>query len=48
MATVDVRGGVPGQRREEASRESGGPVGAGRGLAWLLVVTGAAGVLAAG
>ncbi|RSS38372.1 vitamin K epoxide reductase family protein [Streptomyces sp. WAC08241] len=46
MATVDVRGGVPGQRREEASREAGGPVGAGRALAWLLVVTGAAGVLA--
>ncbi|MFE5735295.1 vitamin K epoxide reductase family protein [Streptomyces sp. NPDC056528] len=46
MTTVDVRGGVPGQRREETSREPGGPAGAGRVLAWLLVVTGAAGVLA--
>ncbi|MFE5830671.1 vitamin K epoxide reductase family protein [Streptomyces sp. NPDC056508] len=46
MATVDVRGGVPGQRRREDVREDGGPVGAGRGLAWLLVVTGAAGALA--
>ncbi|MEW1900496.1 MULTISPECIES: vitamin K epoxide reductase family protein [unclassified Streptomyces] len=46
MATVDVRGGMPGQRRREDVREDGGPVGAGRGLAWLLVVTGAAGALA--
>ncbi|WP_432115000.1 vitamin K epoxide reductase family protein [Streptomyces sp. S1] len=46
MATVDVRGGVPGQRRQEAPREGGGPVGAGRALAWLLVATGAAGALA--
>ncbi|MFJ4869166.1 vitamin K epoxide reductase family protein [Streptomyces sp. NPDC088757] len=45
MATVDVRDGVPGQRRREGAREPGGPVGAGRGLAWLLVATGAAGVL---
>ncbi|MBT2439431.1 vitamin K epoxide reductase family protein [Streptomyces sp. ISL-36] len=46
MATVNVRGGVPGQRQEE-SRESAGGIGASRALAWLLVVTGAAGVLAA-
>ncbi|MFE5592972.1 vitamin K epoxide reductase family protein [Streptomyces sp. NPDC056549] len=46
MATADVRGGVPGQRQDETARETGGPIGASRALAWLLLVTGAAGVLA--
>ncbi|MFC9591791.1 vitamin K epoxide reductase family protein [Streptomyces sp. NPDC056944] len=46
MATADVRGGVPGQRQDETARETGGPIGASRSLAWLLLVTGAAGVLA--
>ncbi|MFE3072691.1 vitamin K epoxide reductase family protein [Streptomyces sp. NPDC059247] len=48
MATVNVRGGVPGQRQEETSgREAPGALGAGRALAWVLMVTGAAGLLAA-
>ncbi|MFD7322328.1 vitamin K epoxide reductase family protein [Streptomyces sp. NPDC059875] len=46
MATVNVRSGVPGQRQEE-SREGAGGIGASRALAWLLMITGAAGVLAA-
>ncbi|MFB7516742.1 vitamin K epoxide reductase family protein [Streptomyces sp. NPDC056144] len=47
MATVDVRGGVPGQRREESARATAGAgTGASRAFAWMLVVTGAAGVLA--
>ncbi|MEU8519594.1 vitamin K epoxide reductase family protein [Streptomyces sp. NBC_01216] len=45
MATVEVRG-ARSTRRREGSPESGGAIGAGRGLAWLLMVTGAAGVLA--
>ncbi|MFF9338584.1 MULTISPECIES: vitamin K epoxide reductase family protein [unclassified Streptomyces] len=50
MTTLGVREGVPGQRREDrarAVRSEDGTVGAGRALGWLLVVTGAAGVLAA-
>ncbi len=50
MTTLGVRDGVPGQRRggaAEAGRREDGAVGAGRGLGWLLVVTGAAGILAA-
>ncbi|MEV6200454.1 vitamin K epoxide reductase family protein [Streptomyces sp. NPDC051771] len=51
MTTLGVRSGVPGQRREDraepAGRSEDGTVGAGRGLGWLLVVTGAAGILAA-
>ncbi|MGW3393259.1 vitamin K epoxide reductase family protein [Streptomyces hydrogenans] len=49
MTTLGVRGGVPGQRREDraAARSEDGTVGAGRALGWLLVVTGAAGILAA-
>ncbi|MFB7373306.1 vitamin K epoxide reductase family protein [Streptomyces sp. NPDC056222] len=47
MATVNVRGGVlPGQRQEEA-REDAGTIGASRALGLLLMITGAAGVLAA-
>ncbi|WP_426365828.1 vitamin K epoxide reductase family protein [Streptomyces sp. E-08] len=46
MATANVRGGVPGQRQDETARETGGPIGASRALARLLLVTGAAGVLA--
>ncbi|MEU9863955.1 vitamin K epoxide reductase family protein [Streptomyces sp. NPDC047971] len=45
MATVNVRGGVPGQRQDEA-RESAGTIGASRALGLLLMITGAAGVLA--
>ena len=44
MATANVRETPP--RRRERARESDGGVGAGRGMAWLLMVTGAAGVLA--
>ncbi|MFE2232942.1 vitamin K epoxide reductase family protein, partial [Streptomyces sp. NPDC059442] len=44
MATANVRE-APLRRRERA-REGDGGVGAGRGMAWLLMVTGAAGVLA--
>ncbi|MFF8278606.1 vitamin K epoxide reductase family protein [Streptomyces lateritius] len=47
MATVDVQGGVPGQRQLAQDDGKEGPAGSSRALAWLLVVTGAAGVLAA-
>jgi uncharacterized membrane protein len=50
MTGAGVRDGVPGQRhRLDGSRETAagdGRVGASRALGWLLVVTGAAGVLA--
>ncbi|MFD5325580.1 vitamin K epoxide reductase family protein [Streptomyces sp. NPDC127092] len=49
MATADVRGGVPVQRQQEqqeSERAGGAGTGASRAFAWLLVVTGAAGVLA--
>ena len=47
MATVNVRGGVPEQRqeREESARETAGTIGGSRALAWMLMITGAAGVL---
>ncbi|MDX2559668.1 vitamin K epoxide reductase family protein [Streptomyces sp. TX20-6-3] len=47
MATVNVRGGVPEQRQEgeESARETAGTLGGSRALAWMLMITGAAGLL---